>query len=555
VCRAILRNPTSRMPPERRHLSWREWSAGDRQGLGYVLLLVAELIVLVLAWQGVQAIRRQEQTIDRNLGQFASFGAANFVYRASALIYNHANSVSEEVDRIAARRTPDLLAHVQSFTDSLSGCNCPNGLRLRSVLILDGAAHVLAQFPSDPVRLPPQTLRAMYAKIREFAEPVMTIRMTDETGESLVLSMSRVGRTKGAGERFLLSSYHPDSLQRAFKEYIYDTRPPLLPSVYGWRSSNESVIALRLVLPGGTVLYQSPGAPPSKYAASAPFGPDTLVRVAAALTPLAATRVRGDAVSVYARLWVILMAVAATLVIAFLAIVLRRATELARLRGDFTAAVSHELRTPLTEIMLYAELIQTGRTSGAVATVEAADVILAEARRLHNLVENVLVVARTDRRMLRVRVDTHDLVPIVRATVATFAPLAAKRQIPVECELPDTLEGRCDPGAVAGVLLNLLDNAVRYGPRTQPVIVRGHLIDGNRVLLEVDDAGPGIPVGDRERVMQPYVRLDRDVDTLTSGSGLGLAVVNALVAEMQGRVCFNDSHRGGTVVTVELPAG
>lgn len=539
--------------PERRR-GWREWSAGDRQGLGYVLLGAAELVVLLLAWQGLQAIRRQQSTIDGNLGQFASFGAANFVYRASALIYNHANTVSEEVDRLAARSTSELLAHVHSFTDSLSTCDCPNGLRIRTALILDGSTQVLAQFPSDAVRLPPRTLIAMYARIREFEDPVMTIRMTDETGVPMALAMSRVGRVKGAQERFLLTSYDPDSLRRAFQGYIYDTRPPLLPSVYGWRSSNESVIALRLVLPGGSILYQSPGAPAGGYTASAPFGPDTAVRVAAALTPLAATRVRGDAVGANARAWVIVMTIIATLVIASLTIVLRRATELARLRGDFTAAVSHELRTPLTEIMLYAELIQTGRTTGAVATVEAADVILAEARRLHNLVENVLVVARTDRRMLRVRVATHDLVPIVRATVATFAPLAAKRQIPVQCELPATLPGRCDPGAVAGVLLNLLENAVRYGPRTQPVIVRGRPIGNDRISLAVDDAGPGIPVGDRERVLHPYVRLDRDVDALTSGSGLGLAVVNALVAETQGTLRFDDSSRGGTVVTVVLPA-
>lgn len=543
------------MSADDRRRQWRAWSAGDRRGLGYGLLVAAELVVVLLAWQGWQAIHRQRSTIDRNLEQFASFGAANFVYRASALIYNHANSVAEEVDRIAARDTPDLLAHVRGYTDSLSACKCPNGLRLRTVLILNGASRVLAQFPSDTVRLPPQTLAAMYARIRQFEDPVMTIRMTDETGAPMILSMSRVGRVKGAQERFLLSSYNPDSVRGAFQDYIYDTRPPMLPSVYGWRSSNQSVIAVRLILPGGAILYESPGAPAAKFEASAPFGPDSLVRVTAALTPLAATRVRGATVGPYAQAWVVLMAIIATLVIALLTIVLRRATELARLRGDFTAAVSHELRTPLTEIMLYAELIQSGRTTGAAATADAAQVVLAEARRLHNLVENVLVVARTDRRMLRVRVDTHDLVPIVRATVATFSPLAGKRQIPVQCELPATLYARCDPGAVTGVLLNLLDNAVRYGPRAQPVIVRARAVGTDRVSLEVDDAGPGIAVADRERVLQPYVRLDRDVDALTSGSGLGLAVVSALVTEMQGSLRFEDSQRGGTVVTVLLPAG
>ncbi len=541
------------MTAERRR-GWRDWSAGDRLGIGYALLAIAELVVLLLAWQGVVAIHRQQRTVERNLTQFANFGAANFAYRAGALVFNHANMVSEDVDRIAARSTSEVLARAGALTDSLSRCRCEAGVRIRALMVMDGAANVIAQSPASRVVLPPRTLAAMYAKIREFTYPVLTVRMTDETGVPTVIALSRVGQVKGSGERFFLSLYDPDSVSAFYDKYIYEMRPSLLPSVYGWQSSNSSVVGVRVTLPGGMTFYQSPRAPATGYSSSVGFGPDTLVRVSAALTPSAAKKVRGESAGPYARTWVVLMAMIATLVIALIAIVLQRATELARLRGDFTTAVSHELRTPLTEIMLYAELIQTGRTTGAVATAEAARVILAEARRLHNLVENVLIVARTDRRMLRVRVAAHDLVPIVRATVATFAPLAAKRQIPVQCELPGTLVARCDPGAVAGVLLNLLDNAVRYGPQSQAVIVRGRLVGQHQISLEVDDAGPGIPVADRERVTQPYVRLDRDVDALTSGSGLGLAVVNALVAEMQGTLQFDDSARGGTVATVTLPA-
>ncbi len=542
------------MTAERRRI-WREWSAGDRLGIGYALLGLAELVVLLLAWQGLLAIHRQQKNAEKNLRQFASFGAANFAYRAGALVFNHANMVSEDVDRVAVRSTADILARATALTDSLSRCKCEIGLRMRALMVLDGNAKIIAQVPADRVVLPQRTVATMYAKVREFKAPVLTSRMTDETGAPVVMAFSRVGRVTGTGERFFLSMYDPDSVSAAYQKYIYDMRPPLLPAVYGWRSSNSSVVGVRVTLPGGMTLYQSPRAPVSGSSSSVPFGPDTMVRVSAALTPMAETRVRGDSAGAYARTWVIFMAAIATLVIVLIAFVLRRTTELARLRGDFTAAVSHELRTPLTEIMLYAELIQTGRTTGAVATADAAQVILAEARRLHNLVENVLVVARTDRRMLRVRVGSHDLVPIVRATVATFAPLAAKRQIPVQCELPESLAARCDPGAVAGVLLNLLDNAVRYGPQAQPVIVRGRMVGQHQVSLEVDDAGPGIPPADRERVTQPYVRLDRDVDSLTSGSGLGLAVVSALVAEMQGTLRFDDSVRGGTVATVTLPVG
>lgn len=535
-------------------LRWRDWSAGDRLGVGYLLLAIAELVVLALAWYGLSAIDRQQRTVQNNLEQFASFGAANFAYRAGALVFNHANMVSEDANRSASRSTVDLLARGRAMTDSLLLCKCEAGLGIRALVVLDGSARVLAQSTPDRVVLPANTLAGMYARIRQFTEAVLTVRMTDESGAPQVIALSRIGSVTGPSERFLLALYDPDSVRAAYQAFIFETRPPLLPSVYGWRSSNSSVIAIRVLLPGGTVFYQSPRAPDTGYT-SVPFGPDSLVRIAAALTPDAAIRVRGETVGAYARVSVMLMALIATLVIALIAMVLRRATELARLRGDFTAAVSHELRTPLTEIMLYAELIQTGRTTGTVATAEAAQVILAEARRLHNLVENVLVVARTDRRMLRVRVASHDLAPIVRATVATFAPLAAKRQIPVQCELPESLVGRCDPGALAGVLLNLLDNAVRYGPLSQAVIVRGRVVGQDQVSIEVDDAGPGIPAADRQRVMQPYVRLDRDVDALTSGSGLGLAVARALVDEMDGTLRFDDSTRGGTVATVLLPTG
>jgi signal transduction histidine kinase len=533
---------------------WRDWSAGDRLGAGYVLLAIAELVVLALAWYGLAAIDRQQRTVQHNLRQFATFGAANFSYRASALVSNHSNMVAEHASRFARRETPELLAIQRAFTDSLMLCGCEAGLGVQALLVLNDSARVLGQSGAGRVVLPTRTLAGMYARVRQFSDPVLVVRMTDETGTPSVMALSRVGTVMGRDERFLLIAYEPDSIRSAYLDYIYQTRPPLLPSVYGWRSSNSSVIAVRVILPGGTVFWQSPMAPASGYSTPASFGPDTAVKITAALTPDAAIQVRGETVGAYARAMVVLMALIATLVIGLIAFVLRRATELAQLRGDFTAAVSHELRTPLTEIMLYAELIESGRTASGTATTDAAQVILAESRRLHNLVENVLVVARTDRRMLRVRVTENDLVPIVRATVATFAPLATKREIPVHCELPASLMARCDPGAVSCVMLNLLDNAVRYGPKSQAVIVRGRQVGPGQVSLEVDDAGPGIPATERERVTQPYVRLERDVDTLTSGSGLGLAVVSALLTEMQGTLRFEDSSRGGTIATALLAA-
>ena len=301
------------------------------------------------------------------------------------------------------------------------------------------------------------------------------------------------------------------------------------------------------------MLYESPSSSRWTSVASVPLGVDTTATVQASLTDAAAREIAGVADEGIRRWWVLLATLGATGVILLTALLVRRSVALTRLRGEFTAAVSHELRTPLTEIVLSAELILTGRATSAAATTSAVQVILAEARRLHTLVENVLVMARTDRRLLRVRIGTHDGAPLVEAIVASFEPIAAKRDVRVNRELDDVPDLRCDTSALSGVLLNLLDNAVRYGPEGQTVVVRLRSASSARAMLEVDDAGPGIPPVERARVMHPYVRLERDVDGNTGGSGLGLAVATALLVEMHGSLSIHTSARGGTLMRVTLP--
>jgi signal transduction histidine kinase len=102
------------------------------------------------------------------------------------------------------------------------------------------------------------------------------------------------------------------------------------------------------------------------------------------------------------------------------------------------------------------------------------------------------------------------------------------------------------------VLLNLLDNAVKYGPRGQTVSLGLALTDG-RARLWVEDEGPGIPPSDRARVWRPFVRLARDVDRQTAGSGIGLSLVREIVIRHRGTARFESSPAGGTRVVVELP--
>lgn len=524
---------------------------GDRLGVVYALLAVAELLVLLLAWQSGRAYNRQRQLVERNLVEFARFGATNFAYRAGALVANHAAMVSESVAR-GELSDFTRLARARAALDSIAACRCEAALHVTSVHLLNRDGQLVA--PSPPITTPvaPGVLSSLLARASSDAPAV---RATDESGAPMFLAMTRAGMGPPGAERFLLTVYDVDSVRKKVFGFIYNTRPTLLPSVFGARRSNEDVIAVRVVLSGGTVLYESPSHSTWTSIAWVPFGPDTATRVQASLTLAAARELTGVIDDGMRRWWGLFTAFGATLVIGLTALLVHRVAALTKLRGEFTATVSHELRTPLTEIMLYAELIVTGRTSGSTPTTEAAQVILAEAKRLHNLVENVLIVARTDRRMLRVRIGSHAPVPLLQTIIAGFTPIAAKRRSRVILEADDLPNVLCDPSAVAGVLLNLLDNAVRYGRHDQDVIVRATRATDTSLVIDVDDTGPGIPHAERARVLEPYVRLERDTESSAGGSGLGLAVVVALLTEMHGTLTILDSTRGGTCMRVTLPLG
>jgi signal transduction histidine kinase len=104
------------------------------------------------------------------------------------------------------------------------------------------------------------------------------------------------------------------------------------------------------------------------------------------------------------------------------------------------------------------------------------------------------------------------------------------------------------------ILLNLLDNAVKYGPRGQTVRVAAERDDG-RTRIAVEDQGPGIPLEDRERVWKGYYRLRREAGSAVAGSGIGLAVVQSLATDMGGRSWIEESVTGGARFVVELESG
>jgi signal transduction histidine kinase len=232
---------------------------------------------------------------------------------------------------------------------------------------------------------------------------------------------------------------------------------------------------------------------------------------------------------------------------------LRREWELARLRSAFIASVSHELRTPLAQIRMFAETLRLGRVRSDPERDRSLRIIDQESRRLTHLVENILQFSRAERNAMQLSLHRNDLAPIVREALDAFAPIARSRNVTINALVDPELRGMVDADALRQILLNLIDNAVKYGPPGQTITVAlGRTAGG--VVLSVEDEGPGIPNEERDRVWAPFYRLPADAEGSVGGSGIGLSVVRDLAERMGGHAYVSGRRDGrpGSRFVVEL---
>jgi signal transduction histidine kinase len=245
---------------------------------------------------------------------------------------------------------------------------------------------------------------------------------------------------------------------------------------------------------------------------------------------------------------------------------LRRESELARLRSDFVSSVSHELRTPLAQIRLFAETLLLGRVRSENEARRSLEIIDQEVRRLTHLVENVLHFSRAERRTIHLSLETVELGILVQEIAESFAPLASAHQMVMSLEVESGVMALVDPGAVRQMVINLLDNAVKYGSSGQTIKVGLRWIEEPRAAAEqraephegrarvfVDDRGPGIHLRDRKRIWERFTRLGRDGSAVVAGTGIGLAIVRELAELHGGGAWVEDAPGGGARFVVELP--
>jgi signal transduction histidine kinase len=340
-----------------------------------------------------------------------------------------------------------------------------------------------------------------------------------------------------------------------FFEPLYRYRI-VLPPVPGKWVPTDSAFSVAAVDSLGRVFFASPAQYGSPLFAEVNMDPPLgHLRIRLAVNPAAREGVLAGGLP-RSRLPLLSGALAATAILIILTLLqVRSEVEYARQRANFAASVSHELRTPLAQILLFAETVRLGRATSESRRMHAVDVIIREARRLMRLVDNVLHVSRSERTQASVSLEWIEASHVMREITEEFAPLAAEGEATIELEPVDaTIVMNADPGAVRQMLLNVLDNAVKYG-RIGQVIKVGVALEGTVVRIWVDDEGPGIQASDRGRIWRPFVRLPQPSQRGAAGAGIGLAVVHELVTAQRGRVWVEQGSRGGARFVLELPGG
>jgi len=229
-------------------------------------------------------------------------------------------------------------------------------------------------------------------------------------------------------------------------------------------------------------------------------------------------------------------------------------TELRRvesIRRDFVANASHELKTPLTSIRGYAERLSDMKLPDNA--VSAVDAIVANAKRLQALVEDLLELSRIESGSVPLRPETVGVAELARRLARDLEPRLRAGDLELEVRAEGDDRAWADRRAVEQVLANLLDNAIKYthaGGRIEVVVRPGV---GDRLHLAVSDTGIGIPRRDLPRIFERFYRVDPGRSRALGGTGLGLAIVKHLVQGMGGQLGVESQSGQGTRFWVELP--
>jgi signal transduction histidine kinase len=236
--------------------------------------------------------------------------------------------------------------------------------------------------------------------------------------------------------------------------------------------------------------------------------------------------------------------------------VVRRLQETDRLKADLMATVSHELRNPLTTIVGALGILRVRRDRlTPTERDELVAISIAQSERLHRMIEQLLLAARFEQAegVISLEAERVDLDATELVRQAGAEARARHHDRPIAIETNGAMPVRVARDAVVQVLGNLLDNACKYSPDGEPVRLSGDR-EGDEAVLAVEDAGPGIPEADRQRIFDRFTQLDRQSQRRGGGVGLGLYIARQLARSQDGDLLVVDAAGGrGARFELHLP--
>jgi two-component system phosphate regulon sensor histidine kinase PhoR len=226
---------------------------------------------------------------------------------------------------------------------------------------------------------------------------------------------------------------------------------------------------------------------------------------------------------------------------------------LEKVRREFIVNVSHELRTPLTAIRAFAETLQEGAIDDPEHNREFLAIIRKHCDRMQALINDLTDLSLIETGAVELHLESVDLASAVRDGALTLEPRAQSLQVSLESDVPARLQVRADPARLAQILLNLVENAVKFNRPGGKVRIEARPLDG-RVEIVVSDTGVGIPSEHLERVFHRFHRVDPSRSREQGGTGLGLAIVKHLVRLHGGTIRAESELGRGSRFILELPA-
>ena len=524
-----------------------------RPRLSPTLLIIGMALAVAAVYQALQAVRSHRQASARLIRDYGAFAAWSFRQHAGEALRQTIRKQLVPVVHALGRSGTVTAARWRSELDSAEqdppcdgGCNATFYFRF----VLTSPAR--AEFVGDT--LDPPAREAIVAAVRQHAatparpssDYALVHPVVRGTERDVVYALVEGGSGPVAyGFDFDAARFAP------LLRDVFGTQE-LLPRVVTGGRPNAELIGVR-VQDGDHVVFTAPDSSGWAQATTEPFGAqlgDLVVHAAIlsrAVAPLAGGTITRSRLPLFAGLMALACALAIVAVYQ-----MRRDAELARMRSDFVSSVSHELRTPLAQIQVFLEMLRFGRHRTEEQRTWILESMQRETTRLTALVENVLHFSRAERGLVGGTRETMPLDDFVRGLVADFSPLAASRNVTLDTSLRSGALVRLHAESFRQVLLNLLDNAVKYGPKGQTVRISTEN-GGDRARIVVDDEGPGVEPHERSAIFDAFRRGDKAIGSVTAGSGIGLSIARDIVRSHDGTLNVTSAPAGGARFVIDLP--